>query len=227
MERLKTSIVFPTDCKDLFDNGQSYSGVYEIYPYCTASHPVRVYCDMETMNGGWTAIQKRVLGSVSFNRNWEEYKNGFGAPEHDFWIGNEVIHQLTKGNNSYLYVSITHQDGRRLYELYERFSVLSETEKYRLFLAGNATGTLGDQMLNTSDSISDLSGMYFSTLDRDNDGWIEGDCSADHGGGGWWFNECYLAFLNGPWLSEEWRAPWFPKVVSGASMRMKKGVKNS
>ncbi|XP_061167820.1 fibroleukin-like [Saccostrea echinata] len=153
---------------------------------------------METLNGGWTAIQKRVLGSVSFNRNWEEYKNGFGAPEHDFWIGNEVIHQLTKGNNSYLYVSITHQDGRRLYELYERFSVLSETEKYRLFLAGNATGTLGDQMLNTSDSISDLSGMYFSTLDRDNDGWVEGHCAADHGGGGWWFNECYLAFLNGP-----------------------------
>ncbi|XP_061170836.1 fibroleukin-like [Saccostrea echinata] len=133
----------PIDCKDLLQKGHTTSGVYELYPYDTSSRPVRAYCDMETMDGGWTAIQKRVNGSVSFYRTWAEYKNGFGDPEQDFWIGNDVIHQLTKGNDSSLYVSITLVNGRRLYEFYDQFLVSCEMENYQLSLAGNASGTLG------------------------------------------------------------------------------------
>ncbi|XP_062584891.1 ficolin-1-like [Saccostrea cucullata] len=98
---------------------------------------------MKTRRGGWTVIQKRVKGSLDFDRDWLEYKNGFGSPEQDVWIGNDVIHQLTKGNNSSLYVSITLQNGKRLYELYEKFAISDEAEKYKLFLAGTADGTLG------------------------------------------------------------------------------------
>ncbi|XP_062596406.1 fibroleukin-like [Saccostrea cucullata] len=98
---------------------------------------------MTTMGGGWTAIQKRVDGSMSFDRNWLDYKNGFGLPEQNVWIGNDVIHKLTKENSLYLYVSITLQNGTKLYEMYDRFSVSDEAGKYQLFLAGPATGTLG------------------------------------------------------------------------------------
>ncbi|XP_061186265.1 fibroleukin-like [Saccostrea echinata] len=98
---------------------------------------------METIGGGWTAIQKRVDGSVSFYRTWREYKNGFGSPEQDVWAGNDVIHQLTKEKNASLYVSITLQNGTTLYEMYDQFSVSDETGKYQLFLAGPASGTLG------------------------------------------------------------------------------------
>ncbi|XP_061190527.1 fibroleukin-like [Saccostrea echinata] len=171
-------MVIPIDCKDLRADGHTSSGVYEIYPYGTITSPIRVYCDMETMDGGWTAIQKRVNGTLSFERTWTDYKNGFGTPEQDAWIGNDIIHQLTKGNDTSLYVSITVQDGRKLYQLYDKFSVSNEAENYKLFLAGNLKGTLGDRMLDTGDPRFNLSGTYFSTLDRDNDKWSGVSCAA-------------------------------------------------
>ncbi|XP_062568909.1 fibroleukin-like [Saccostrea cucullata] len=207
------------DCKDLHKNGHTNSGVYEIYPDGTNTSPIRVFCDMDTKGGGWTVIQKRVDGSQSFDKDWEAYKNGFGTLDRDVWIGNDIIHQLTKGNHSSLYVSITPQDGTSLYELYDKFAISDETEKYKLFLEGPATGTLGDSMLNTGYRSRDLSGMYFSTPDRDNDQWI-GSCAAYFDcRGGWWFNSCYLAFLNGPWSSNRWDWPWYPTITSGTSVK--------
>ncbi|XP_062598974.1 fibroleukin-like [Saccostrea cucullata] len=210
----------PQDCKDLLENGQTITGVYDIYPYETLTIPVSVYCDMTTMGGGWTAIQKRIDGSVIFDRNWTDYKNGFGSSEQNVWIGNDVIHQLTKENTSSLYVSITLPNGTTLYEMYDRFSISNEAGKYQLFLTGPATGTLGDSMLDTGSSINDLSGMYFSTPDRDNDGWGDKNCVVYRTtSGGWWFRSCHSAFLNGPWSPQSWSYPWYPTVQSGTSVK--------
>ncbi|XP_062594618.1 ficolin-1-like [Saccostrea cucullata] len=209
----------PIDCKDLHGDGYFDSGVYDIYPHGTITSPVRVYCQMETMGGGWTAIQKRVNGSVSFDRDWTAYKNGFGLPEQDVWVGNDIIHQLTKDYNSFLYVSITLQNGTTLYELYDRFSVSDEAEKYQLFLAGPATGTLGDSILNTGFPTRDLSGMSFTTRDQDNDP-SSVNCAANYDKrGGWWFNRCHRGFLNGPWYPADWDTPWYPAVENGTSIR--------
>ncbi|XP_061190491.1 ficolin-1-like [Saccostrea echinata] len=210
--------VYPRDCKDLRGNGQCMSGVYEIYLYGSSLGPLQVYCDMKTMGGGWTVIQKRIDGSLSFDRNWAEFKNGFGSPEQKVWIGNDVINQMTKGHNSSLYVSITLVDRTTLYELYNQFSVFDEAENYKLFLAGPATGTLGDRMLSTGLVYRDLSGMPFSTRDRDNDRY-EGNCAVYAGGGGWWFNDCYFAFLNGRWSSSDWIYPWYPPVFYSNSIK--------
>lgn len=43
--------------------------------------------------------------------------------------------------------------------------------------------------------------MAFSAMDNDKDQW-EGDCSKTRGDGGWWFNGCGLANLNGVNLGE-------------------------
>ncbi|XP_062617659.1 ryncolin-1-like [Saccostrea cucullata] len=209
----------PKDCQDLCEEGQATTGVYDIYPYRTLTMPISVYCDMTSMGGGWTAIQKRVDGSVSFDRNWAEYKNGFGSPEQNVWVGNDVIHLLTKGNNSSLYVTITLLNRTTLYEMYDRFSVSHETEKYQLFLAGPATGTLGDAMLDTGNPKGNHYGMSFSTPDRDNDG-SPGNCAAvSNTRGGWWLNYCHYAFLNGQWSPGSWINPWYPTVTSGTSIR--------
>ncbi|XP_062599494.1 ryncolin-1-like [Saccostrea cucullata] len=211
--------IMPKDCKDLQENGQTITGVYDIYPYRTLTIPISVHCDMTTMGGGWTAIQKRVDGSVRFNRTWTEYKNGFGSPEQNVWIGNDVIHKLTKGNTSSLFVSITLQNGTALYEMYDRFSVSDEAGKYKLFLAGPAIGTLEDAMLNTGNSYRDLSGMDFSTPDKDNDKASFHCAAASDQRGGWWFNYCHNAFLNGQWSPESWYRPWFPTVTDNKQIK--------
>ncbi|XP_062577859.1 fibroleukin-like [Saccostrea cucullata] len=142
LQTIKSELNLYKDCKDLYNNINTESGVYEIYPF-GIENKVSVFCDMVTEGGGWTAIQKRVSGVVSFDRNWTDYKTGFGNPNDSYWIGNDVIHQLTKRSNTSLYVCITLTNGTRLYELYNQFSVADETSKYRLFLGGPATGTLG------------------------------------------------------------------------------------
>lgn len=56
----------------------------------------QVFCDMETAGGGWTIIQRRKSGLVSFHRDWKQYKQGFGSIRGDFWLGNEHIHRLSR-----------------------------------------------------------------------------------------------------------------------------------
>ncbi|XP_062618619.1 fibroleukin-like, partial [Saccostrea cucullata] len=125
--------------------------------------------------------------------------------------GNDVIHQLTK-NKSSLYVSITLTNGTTLYQQYGTFSVNNETDNYRLYLDGPTEGTLGDSMLDSGSTGGDLSGMYFSTPDRENDKAPLYHCAIDFGGGGWWFHACCHAFLNGAWSSDSWHNPWYPLV---------------
>lgn len=68
-------------------------------------------------------------------------------------------------------------------------------------------------MINAGYSGANLNGMPFSTVDRDNDQWKGGHCAANYKGG-WWFNNCHYAFLNGPWPPEYWHDPWEPTISS-------------
>ena len=51
---------------------------------------------MESNGGGWTVIQRRKSGLTSFNRDWKQYKKGFGTIRGDFWLGNDNIFRLTR-----------------------------------------------------------------------------------------------------------------------------------
>ena len=80
------------DCLSLKEFGYDQDGVYKIK---VRDRIVEVFCDMTTEGGGWIIIQRRFDGSVSFNRNWIEYKNGFGNANGEYWLGNDVIHLST------------------------------------------------------------------------------------------------------------------------------------
>ncbi|XP_061195994.1 ficolin-2-like [Saccostrea echinata] len=153
-------------------------------------------------------------GSVSFARNWIEYKSGFGNIASEYWIGNEIIHHLTRKRNSLLYITATHVLGLKFFEQYDVFSISDEENGYALRIGG----AYGDAMTPIIPSLN-LNGMKFSTMDKDQDkSWQS--CSNDMGGGGgWWFNRCHLALLTGPYGSLTWAFPWKPIFMDGTHVR--------
>ena len=64
------------NCAELHKCAERISGVYSIDP--DGSGPFKVYCDQTTAGGGWTVFQRRLDGCLDFNRDWADYKHGFG-----------------------------------------------------------------------------------------------------------------------------------------------------
>ena len=100
-----------------FVNPSAETGLYEIKDPCVGKKAfnyarIHVRCDMETDGGGWIVIQRRnaSLGTVNFTRNWEDYVNGFGDLEGEFWIGLENIHELTNQQDVELQVTVWNDD---------------------------------------------------------------------------------------------------------------------
>ena len=76
-------------------------------------------------------VQRRLDGSLDFNRNWSDYRNGFGTLDGEFWIGMEEIHRLTK-SQSKLRVDLEDINGITTYAEYDIFVVATESKKYQL-----------------------------------------------------------------------------------------------
>ncbi|NXI64602.1 ANGP4 protein, partial [Anseranas semipalmata] len=150
--------------------------------------PLQAFCDMETDGGGWTVIQLRANGSLSFQRSWREYKQGFGDAAGEHWLGNEAVHLLTSQAPYALRVELRDWEGSQVYAHYGKFQLGSERQLYRLLLQ-DYSGTAGQQ------SGLALQGTNFSTRDADNDNCL---CKcAQMLSGGWWFDACGLSNLNG------------------------------
>ncbi|XP_005604596.1 angiopoietin-4 isoform X1 [Equus przewalskii] len=149
------------DCAEIQRFGANASGVYTIH-VANVTEPRKVFCDMEANGGGWTLIQRRENGSVNFQRNWKDYKQGFGDPAGEHWLGNEVVHQLTSRAAYSLRVELQDWEGNEAYAQYDHFQLGSEGQLYRLSLSGYS-GSAGRQ------SSLVLQGTNFSTRDADND----------------------------------------------------------
>ena len=138
-------------------------------------------------------FQRRRNGQENFNRNWEEYKNGFGNLKWEFWLGNEKIHCLTFATcRAELRIDMGDNTGRKAHAIYDYFALESERAKYKLHL-GAYTGTAGDGM-RACGSIYNHDGMPFSTPDRDNDNYSR-NCAQSYSAG-WWYNGCTCSELN-------------------------------
>ncbi|XP_061098640.1 angiopoietin-related protein 7-like [Conger conger] len=172
----------PIDCASIYYNGVHRSGIYTVVPSLGAM-PVEVYCDMDTENGGWTVIQRRQDGTVNFDRSWREYKDGFGNLHTEFWLGNDNIHELSRQGDYTLRIDLEDWTGKHKHALYESFSIEEEANHYRLHVNG-FSGTVEDSFSwyhNKQD---------FSTSDM-------GNICAQISHGGWWYNQCFFANLNG------------------------------
>ncbi|XP_077408162.1 fibrinogen-like protein 1 [Vanacampus margaritifer] len=182
----------PMDCASIYSNGARRSGVYTVVPSLGGT-PVEVYCDMDTDGGGWTVIQRRLDGSVSFDRSWREYRAGFGDLRSEFWLGNDHIHHLSGQSDYSLRVDLEDWSNKHKHALYQHFSVEDEEHRYRLHVSG------------FSGSARDSFGWYhdkrgFSTPDS-------GDICAEISHGGWWYGQCFYANLNGVYYRGGYYAP--------------------
>ena len=173
------------DCQDAYSRGRRDSGVYTIRP---SKKAFKVYCDMSTDGGGWTVFQRRKDGSVNFYRNWDEYVNGFGNLNGEFWLGLKYINDITTLSSSTLRVDLP----SGYYAKYSSFSVGNSASKYQL----SAYGYSG----NAGDSLSYHNGMKFSTPDQDNDNY-GGNCAQAYKGS-FWYNACYYCNPNGEYNSQ-------------------------
>ena len=84
-------------------------------------------------------FQKRLDGSVSFYRDWDDYKNGFGNLNGEFWLGLDKIYRLTEKKRNRLRVDLEETTGNTAYAEYDMFAVTNEATKYKLSL-GNYSG---------------------------------------------------------------------------------------
>ncbi|XP_070763083.1 fibroleukin-like [Enoplosus armatus] len=181
------------DCSDHLLRGETRSGVYLVTPDLR-SRSFPVFCDMELNGGGWTLLQRRRDGSVSFNRTWAEYRSGFGELDGgEFWLGNNMIHLLTRDRDMALRVELEDFDGVTEYAEYEQFRVAGERMRYRLTVGGYS-GTAGDALRFSK--TYDHNNRAFTTPDRDHDRYPSGNCGAYYSSG-WWFDACMAANLNG------------------------------
>ncbi|XP_011613421.2 angiopoietin-related protein 3 [Takifugu rubripes] len=206
-----------TDCSELFDKGETNSGIYIIKP--NQSEPFYVYCEMGS-DGGSTVVQRRVDGSVEFNQSWNKYELGFGDLQNDFWLGLEKIYSLTQQGDYILRIDLEDWKEERHWAEYQ-FSLEGPSKDY-IIQVTNFSGDLPDALANST-------GMRFSTKDRNTDDNQNPNCNRSYTGG-WWVNACGETHLNGryQWLRAKGRAPrrrgihWRPAAGPSFYLKMTK-----
>ena len=159
-----------------------------IYPSGQSKFQFPYLCDPVTDAGGWIIIQRRSTGKIDFHRNWVDYRTGFGFFDDDFWLGNDNIHAITRTGTYELRVDLRYK-GKSAFARYSHFSVSDELSKFTLRV-GKYSGTAGNPLDYHNN-------CAFTTFDRDNDRG-KSNC-AESQRGGWWFNKCDDANLNGDW----------------------------
>uniref|UniRef100_A0A7M5VAU6 Fibrinogen C-terminal domain-containing protein n=1 Tax=Clytia hemisphaerica TaxID=252671 RepID=A0A7M5VAU6_9CNID len=193
------TLLTATDCVDWFNLGYRKNGIYEVN--LLGKYMRRVYCHMQAAEGGWMAFQRRFDGSVQFiGRNWEEFKNGFGNPEGEYYLGNELLHLLTTSEDyDYLVEARSYgQASSARRKLIHKVHIESEEEDYKIQYRledisedyGGATsyGTL-------------MRGCRFSTFDHDRDTAPDQNCGQLYGG--WWHAWCHDVAMNGHYSHTE------------------------
>ncbi|KAK7106248.1 microfibril-associated glycoprotein 4-like [Littorina saxatilis] len=150
---------------------------------------VTVLCEAD-----WLVVQRRQDGSVDFERGWEDYKNGFGKPTGELWLGLETMHRLTSGQPWELQVTLGDWEGNVTYANYNNFSISSAADNFTLY-----ADYLEDRS-QVNDSLARNSGYQFTTYDADNDIQKNINC-ANKLNGGWWFVKCGDSNLNGLYMN--------------------------
>ena len=150
-----------------------------------------------TDGGGWIVIQRRINGSVDFNRSWYDYEHGFGDLNGEFWYGLSKIHTLTSATKMKLRIELGNRTIPSRVWTYRKFNVHGANDSYKLSVGyGTCTGCQD----TTLDAMRLGNAEIFYTYDRDN----AQNCAMKYAAG-WWYceespwvcSQCTLSNLNG------------------------------
>ena len=135
------------DCAELYKQWGKTSGTYEIM--VLGEYRLRVFCNMDVDGGGWIVFQRRFNGRVSFSRNWDEYRDGFGDVSAEHWLGNRWLNLLTKSELYDYFVIGVDFDGNEARKKMLGVTVENEALKFKInFQAENATGPSYGELMN-------------------------------------------------------------------------------
>ncbi|XP_074473437.1 tenascin isoform X3 [Sebastes fasciatus] len=176
----------PRDCAQILLNGETTSGLYNVYVGGEESQPIQVYCDMTTDGGGWMVLLRRQNGKLEFFRNWKNYTAGFGNMNDEFWLGLSNLHKITNSANYELRVDLRDQ-GESAYAQYDKLTIAEPRTRYKIYI-GAYSGTAGDSMTYHQ-------GRPFSTYDNDNDIAVT-NCALSYKGA-FWYKNCHRVNLMG------------------------------
>ncbi|KAJ3664115.1 hypothetical protein Zmor_008308 [Zophobas morio] len=178
----------PKNCKEVLEKGHNASNFYYIKP---SLQPFLVLCDMKTRGGGWTYVLNRFNGSQNFTLGWADYKRGFGNIGGEFWLGLDNLYYLTGQQVHEMLVELEDWESKKVYALYNSFSIGGEEEGYALKLLEGYQGDAGDSFIYHA-------GSKFSTFDKDQD--VCGcNCALDKSAG-WWYRSCTQMLLTGKYF---------------------------
>jgi len=128
-------------------------------------------------------IQQNVNRSKFFNRSWAEFKVGFNDTRGNYWLGNDLLSQLTLSRRYKLRFDLQLRNLSWYYAEYSSFTVSGESRNYELHVSGYSG--------NAGDSLSYHNGLMFTTYDRDNDRYNNNNCAVVYGGGFWYKTRDY------------------------------------
>ena len=148
------------------------------------------YVDCSLANCVPLLIQQNVDGSNFFNRSWAEFRVGFNDSSGNYWLGNELLVQLTLSGRYKLKFDLQSRrnTSHLYYAEYSTFRVLSEADNYTLQVSGFSGSA-------QFDALGEHNAMMFTTYDRDNDRRSVYNCAAQFGGG-FWHKSCFQCGVN-------------------------------
>ena len=148
---------------------------------------------------GWTLIQRRLDGSIGFDRGMQDYLNGFGYPSGEHWIGLTNIRAITIQRNVAFFgkavrpairIDLEDWDGIKNFIEHESFTISPGISGFHIHLLGVRYGMLGMDVLGGEIATD------FSTQDR-RTGYCRGKWCVGSRTGGWWFGSRLASNLNG------------------------------
>ena len=156
-------------------------------------------------------IQQNVNGSKFFSRSWAEFKVGFNDTRGNYWLGNDLLSQLTLSRHYKLRFDLQDRNLSWYYAEYSSFTVSGESRNYTLHVSGYSGNTGGD-------ALSWHNGMMFTTYDRDNDPWTHSRYNNNCAvwlGGGFWYKTCARCLVNGGLgRGNFWSSSWTLRLQS-------------